>query len=162
MLANARKDHSSPLIWALKCVREKDLTRDWNVQNLYGKPLARDWVARVVFLIQILLIFGCRCNRFFRDIRLKIYRLPNFNMLFQCLITKFPKANCFRVYRKLITWLTIAKGVLCPVTNTSVQRVQGKRKYVSWSSTSWTPFSCLSCEQSNQRWALYACSSHFN
>ena len=42
-----------------------------------------DWVAKVFFLVQILLIFGGRCNRYFRDIRLKIDRLPNFNMLFQ-------------------------------------------------------------------------------
>ena len=32
-------------------------------KELYGKP--RDWVARAVFLIQIFLIFGGRCNRFF-------------------------------------------------------------------------------------------------
>ena len=34
----------------------------------YGKPLKHgplDWVAKVVFLIQILLIFGDRCNRYF-------------------------------------------------------------------------------------------------
>ena len=30
-------------------------------KNLYGKPFKGDWVAKVVFLIQILLIFGVRC-----------------------------------------------------------------------------------------------------
>ena len=34
-------------------------------KDLYGKPFKRDWVAKVVFLIQILLIFGGRCNRYF-------------------------------------------------------------------------------------------------
>ena len=47
---------------------------------------------KLFFLIQILLIFGSCCNRYFWGIRLKIYRL----------LTKFSKANCFRVYRKLI------------------------------------------------------------
>ena len=32
-------------------------------KDLYGKPFKRDWVARVVFLIQILLIFAGRYNR---------------------------------------------------------------------------------------------------
>ena len=45
-------------------------------------------------------------------VHLKIYRLPNFNMLFQFLLTKLPKANYFRVYRKLITGPTISKGLL--------------------------------------------------
>ena len=57
----------------------------------YGKPLKHgplDWVAKVVFLIQILLIFGDRCNRYFWDIRLKMYGLPYFNMLFQLVLTK--------------------------------------------------------------------------
>ena len=33
----------------------------------------------------------------------KIYKLPNFNMLFQFVLTNFSKANCFRGFRKLIT-----------------------------------------------------------
>ena len=67
---------------------------------------------KIFFLIQILLIFGGRCNRYFWDIRLKIDRLPNFNMLFQLVLTNFSKANCFRFNRKLITWSTNAKGLL--------------------------------------------------
>ena len=33
--------------------------------DLYGKPFKLHWVAKIVFLIQILLIFGGRCNRYF-------------------------------------------------------------------------------------------------
>ena len=74
-------------------------------KDLYGKPLNQDWVAKVVG-IQILLIFGSRCNRFFWDIRLKICRLTNYcNMLFQVLLTKFSKREPFL----LITWSSIAR-----------------------------------------------------
>ena len=72
-------------------------------------------MARVVFLILILLVLGGRCNLYFWNIRLKINRLPNFNMLFQLELTKFSKANCFHVYRKLITWITNTKGLLTVV-----------------------------------------------
>ena len=57
--------------------------------DLYGKPYKRDWMAKAVSLIQMLPTFGGRCNRYFWDIRLKILRLPNFNMLFQLVLTKF-------------------------------------------------------------------------
>ena len=40
-------------------------------KELYEKPLKRDWVGRVVFLIQILQIFGGGCNCYFWDIWLK-------------------------------------------------------------------------------------------
>ena len=76
-------------------------------KKYYGKPLKRDWVARVVFLIQILLIFGCRCNRYFWDIGLKIYRLPNFNMLFQLVQTQFFENELFSCLPKgyhVINW----------------------------------------------------------
>ena len=33
-------------------------------QDLYGKPCKRDWVAKVIFLIQMLLTFDGRCNRY--------------------------------------------------------------------------------------------------
>ena len=69
---------------------------------LYGKPLKGHWVARVVFLIQIL-IFGDRCNRCFWDIRQRNHRFLNFNLLFTFLLTH-PKTNFYRVYRRLITW----------------------------------------------------------
>ena len=58
------------------------------------------------------LIFGVRCSRYFWGIWVKIYSLPNFNMLFQLMLTKFFKSELFRVYRKLITWSTNAKGLL--------------------------------------------------
>ena len=70
-----------------------------------GKPCKRDWMAKVVFLIQMLPTFGGRCNRYFWDIRLKILGVPNFNMLFQLLL------NCFRVHRKLITWSSHATSL---------------------------------------------------
>ena len=69
-------------------------------KDLYGKPLILDWVAEVVFPIQILLIFGGHCNRYFRDIRMKIYRLPNFNKFFQSLLTKFSKSELFSCLQK--------------------------------------------------------------
>ena len=49
--------------------------RSWNwlmYKDLYGKLCKRDWVAKVVFLIQMLLTFGRCGNRYFWDIRLKI------------------------------------------------------------------------------------------
>ena len=48
-------------------------------KDLYGKPFKPDWMVKVVFLIQILLIFGGRCNRYSWATRLKIHRFPNFN-----------------------------------------------------------------------------------
>ena len=39
--------------------------------------------------------FGGRCNRYFWDIRLKMLRLANFNMLFQLAWTKFFKSELF-------------------------------------------------------------------
>ena len=106
-------------------------------KDLYGKPLKCDWGARVVFLIQVLLIFGSRCNHYFWDIRLKIYWLPNFNMLFQLIITNFSKVNCLRVYRKLITWSTNAKGLLKhafmkSVTGASLHRSTQCRDLSRW------------------------------
>ena len=67
-----------------KILRQFDNFKIYN--DLYGKPRNRDWVARVSFPTQILLIFGGRCNLC--------------NMFFQFLLTS--KANCFPVYRQLI------------------------------------------------------------
>ena len=50
-------------------------------------------MAKVVFLIQMLQTFGGRCNRFFRDIRLKILRLPIFNFFISNLFSCLPKVN---------------------------------------------------------------------
>ena len=41
---------------------------------------------RSCFPIQVFLIFGGRCNRSFGYIRPEIYKLHNFNMLFQLLL----------------------------------------------------------------------------
>ena len=60
----------------------------------------RDWMARVVFLIQILLISGCR-YRYFSHIWLKTYRLPNFNMFFQLVLAKFFKSELFSFFPKV-------------------------------------------------------------
>ena len=70
-----------------------------NYKDLYEKPCKCDWMAKVVFLKQMLPTFGGRCNRCFWDIRLKILRLPNFNMLFSFCWPNFSKVNCFLVYR---------------------------------------------------------------
>ena len=60
-------------------------------------------MARVVFLTQFLLIFAgrLRCDRYFLDIRLKIQRLLNFNMLFQFLLTELSKSKLFTCLQKV-------------------------------------------------------------
>ena len=74
---------------------------------MYGKPVKHDWVARVVFLIQILPTFSSHCNRYFCDIQLKIYRLLNLNLCsFNFHEQNFPKVNYFDYMTNLI-----AKGL---------------------------------------------------
>ena len=63
-----------------KIFDESQVWKFRNYKDWYGKPCKRDWMAKVVFVIQTLLTFGGRCNRYLWDIRLKILRLPNFNM----------------------------------------------------------------------------------
>ena len=72
-----------------------------NHKDLYGKPFKGDWMAKVGFLIQMLLTFGGRCNRHFWDIRLKILRLPIFNLLFQLVLTKVFRGELFSCLRKV-------------------------------------------------------------
>ena len=60
-----------------------------NYKDLYGKPCKCDYMAKVVFLKQMLPTFSGHCNRYFWDIGLKIIRLPNFDMLFQLVLAKF-------------------------------------------------------------------------
>ena len=62
-------------------------------KDMYGRPCKRDWMAKVVFLIQMFLTLGGRCNLYFWDIRLKILKLPNFKMLF----LSFPR--CYNVFK---------------------------------------------------------------
>ena len=68
---------------------------------MYGKPCKRDWVAKVVFLIQMLLTFGGRYNHYFWDTRLKLLRLLNFNMLFKLVLAKFFKSELFSCLPKV-------------------------------------------------------------
>ena len=55
----------------------------------------------IFFFIQILITFGRPYNWFFWDIRLKIYRLPKFNMLFQFPLRKFYKSKVFLCLQKV-------------------------------------------------------------
>ena len=71
------------------------------LQGFVWKSCKRDWMAKVVFLIQMLLTFGGPSNRYFRDIRLKILRLPNFNRFFQRVLTKFFKSELFSCLLKV-------------------------------------------------------------
>ena len=82
-----------------------------DLQGVVWKTTKHDWVARFAFLIQILLIFGGYCNHYLWDIQLKFYSLPKFNILFQLVLTKVFKSKLFRVYWKLITWSTNARGL---------------------------------------------------
>ena len=91
-----------------------------NYKDLYVKPCKCDWMAKVVFLIQMLPTFGSHCNHcFFWGIGLKILRLPNLNMLFQPLL-------CFHDYRKLITWSSHAKSLL---NGTTIMIAYGQCKW---------------------------------
>ena len=45
--------------------------------------------------------FGGRCNRYFSDIGPKLLRLPNFDMLFQLVLTKFSKRELFSCLPKV-------------------------------------------------------------
>ena len=69
-------------------------------KDLHGKPFKHDWVAKVVILKQIHLIFSGRYNHYFWDVWLKIYRLPN-NILFQLMLTKFFKSKLFSSWPKV-------------------------------------------------------------
>ena len=83
------------------------------------EALARPWVGVHVsfaFLVQMLLIFGGRCNGYFRDIRLKILRLSKFNMLFQLVLPKFLKSELFLCLPKVDHVITSCKGPIVPST----------------------------------------------
>ena len=56
---------------------------------------------KLFFLIQMLLTFGGRYNRYFWDTQLKILRLLNFDMLFQLALTKFFKSELFSYLPKV-------------------------------------------------------------
>ena len=78
-----------------------------NLQGLVCKPLNRDWVARVVFPVKkrtSYLIVICSYRSFQQH---------------------FLKANCFRVYRKLITWPTILQKAYLVLFSQEPQRGRG-------------------------------------
>ena len=58
-------------------------------------------MAKVVFLIQMLLSAAVAIATFEFNIRLKILRLPNFNMLFQVMLTEFFKSELFSCLPKV-------------------------------------------------------------
>ena len=81
-------------IWALKCVRQRlneslKISKFTRICMKYHSSVA-GWQE----------FSRGRCNRFFWDIRLKIYRLLNFNMLFQFLRTEFSKSKLFSCSQK--------------------------------------------------------------
>ena len=61
-------------------------------KDLFGKPLNHDWVARVIFPIQILLILGSQ------------------KYSYSSCQQDFLKVDCYCVYRKLIMWSSFTKG----------------------------------------------------
>ena len=78
----------------------------WNYKDLYGKPCKRDSMAEVVF--SCFQLSAAVAIAAFEIYGLKFFKLPNFDMLFQLVLTKL---NCFRVYRKLITWSSHVKSL---------------------------------------------------
>ena len=57
-----------------------------NYKDLYGKPLERDWRAKRLLLIQILLISNAHKNSPLKDINLKICMLAYLELFFPFLI----------------------------------------------------------------------------
>ena len=78
-------------IWTLKCVKERKFQ---NLQGFVWKTTQAWMGGRSCFLRQILSIFGSHCNLSFWDMA-EVYRSPNFNMLFQLMLTKFFKSELF-------------------------------------------------------------------
>ena len=60
---------------------------------MYGKPVKREGRQE--------LFFPYKSDRYFSDTRLKIDRLPNFNMLFLFLVTKFFESELFSCLQKV-------------------------------------------------------------
>ena len=56
---------------------------------------------KLFFSCKFLKFFGSHRNRYFWDIQLFICRLPNFNMLFQLVLTKFFKSELFSCLPKV-------------------------------------------------------------
>ena len=65
------------------------------------------------FSIQMLQTFRGRCNRCFWDIRLKMLRLPNFNMVFNLVLTNFFKSELFSCLPKVDLLITVMQRAYC-------------------------------------------------
>ena len=72
-----------------------------------------------LFLSLMLPTFGVRCHRYFWDIRLKILMLPNFNMLFQLVLTKFFKIEPFSCLPKVGHVIKSCKEPITSITDCS-------------------------------------------
>ena len=112
-------------------------------KDMYGKPFKCDWVAKDVSLIQILLTLRDCCNRYFWDIRLKIYRLPN------C-----PMGRMSGIILRLwgFLWLRDAGG------GADVTKSLGEGKRKSWRLTIFliiTSFTGIACREPMQRREAY-------
>ena len=108
-------------------------------------------MAKVVFLIQMLPTFGGRCNRYFWDIRLKILRLPNFNMLFQLVLTKFFKSELFSCLPKVGHVIKSCKEPIHEVSthlescSWTVQKTKIE-SLITWSNDKFSKFSVVKTE----------------
>ena len=77
-------------------------------KDLYGKPFKRDWVVKVVFLIQTLPTFGAVAITTLRYTAEHFtgYLIIIFNMLFQLVLTKFFKSELFSCLPKVDHMIT--------------------------------------------------------
>ena len=91
--------NSQQAIWALKCVRKR-----LNDSNIISRICTENH-SRVTGW------HGGHCNPYSWDIAWKFIRYQMLMCSFSSCWQNFSKSNCFRVYRKLITWSTKAKGL---------------------------------------------------
>ena len=118
----------------------KEIFHDgWKISK-FTRICIENWVAKVVFLIQILLIFGGCCNHYFWGVWPKINRLPNFNMLFLRVLTKFIKSidNRKTMWRHIfpLCWNRSRQPVSYPVFLLSTSKANCfciYRKLIRWS-----------------------------
>ena len=115
------------------------------IVGMKGEGEGREGKLWVVFLIQILLIFGGYCNCSFWDIRLKIHRLLNFNMLFQFLLTKLSISELFSCSQKVDHVTNYCK-------RPTIETLDRKLKPHGWISRHWSVVSCskMACDGSIQ------------
>ena len=80
-----RMEISRPLQWKGKILWQLENLQ--NYKDLYGKPLERDWRAKRLLLLQILLISNVHKNSPLKYINLKIYMYAYLELFFPFLIT---------------------------------------------------------------------------